>query len=88
MNTRQYTIRGVPKKLDDALRSECASSGRSLNSVLLGKLIDACNLGDGPKTNGLEQFAGTWIADPDFDAAIKEFDTIHPDEMIEWSSDS
>ncbi len=76
----QYTIRGVPEKLDNALREEAASAGKSLNALLVEKLAQSSRLTDEPWTNGLEEFSGCMEPDPGFDEAIKEFDQIHPDD--------
>lgn len=35
MNTTQYTIRQVPKKLDEFLRKQAGLSNKSLNTVVL-----------------------------------------------------
>ena len=74
----QYTLRGIPANLDTALREEAAQYGKSLNALLLEKLSAAS---ENPRTNGLEKFAGTWVEDPAFDEAIKEFEKV---DHAEW----
>ncbi|MBK1882965.1 hypothetical protein JIN85_11100 [Luteolibacter pohnpeiensis] len=83
MKGKQYTIRGISEQLDHALREEAARYGKSLNALLIDKLSDSCKLSPERKTNGLEKFAGCMEPDPDFDAAIKEFDRVDA-ELDDW----
>ena len=76
----QYTIRGIPEELDNALREEAAKYGKSLNTLLIEKLSDSAATPVNPPTNGLEKFAGTWVDDPDFDEAMKGHEIVHPEE--------
>jgi hypothetical protein len=61
----QYTIRGIPREVDRALRQKAAQRKQSLNQVILEELTLA--------TVGHRQLAdfsdvvGGWIPDPAFD---------------------
>ena len=69
----QYTIRGVPPNLDRALRREARSAGTSLNETTLRMLARGIGLEDTPKQRrSLRDLAGTWVEDPEFDAAIED----------------
>ena len=64
----QYTVRGVPKDVDRALRTKAAKQKVSLNQVIIAELAAA--------TTGLRKRAdfsdlvGQWTADPAFDEVI------------------
>lgn len=77
---RQYTIRNVPDPLDKALRERAEQEGASLNETV----IDAIRRGLGvaesePRYDDLDDLAGTWQSDPEFDSAIKDHDKVDPD---------
>lgn len=44
MSTTQYTIRAIPKKLDDFLRQQARLTGKSLNKVVLEYLEQSTKL--------------------------------------------
>ena len=73
----QYTVRGVPKDVDRALRTKAAKQKVSLNQVIIAELAAA--------TTGLRKRAdfsdlvGKWTADPAFDEAIASQRQIDPD---------
>jgi hypothetical protein len=78
----QYTLRNIPKKVDQALRRKAREQGRSLNDVAL----EALSLGAGVSPNGakvrymdLADIAGTWVEDPEFDKIRAEQDQIDPE---------
>ena len=64
----QYTVRGVPKDVDRALRKKAAKQKLSLNQVIIAELAAA--------TTGLRKRAdfsdlvGQWTPDPAFDEVI------------------
>ena len=80
----QYTLRNIPRQVDQALRKRAKQQGRSLNDVAL----EALSLGAGITANGkqpvkyrdLSDIAGTFVPDPGFEQAMKEHDQIHPDD--------
>ena len=73
----QYTLRRIPKAVDKALRDLARRQGRSLNDVAVEALARSCGLTDEPvKHRNLTGIAGTWVEDPDFDAALADQDRI------------
>ncbi len=76
----QYTIRNVPESIDRTLREEARRRGKSLNEVALEVLRRGLGLGgDAPSYHDLDDLAGSWVADPEFDRALEEQDRIDPD---------
>ena len=77
----QYTIRGVPAVVDDALRERARAAGKSLNEVV----VDALAAGAGvtaapPKRRDLSEVAGAWKTDEAVEAALAAQD--EPDEDL------
>ena len=74
---RQYTIRSVPSAVDRVLREQAKRQRKSLNEVAL----EALRRGVGfdtpePVFDDLDDLAGTWEEDPDFEAVIKRQDVV------------
>jgi hypothetical protein len=70
---RVLTIRGVSKRLSDALEREKRRRGRSLNQTVLDVLSDRLGVGEsGPRRNGLARLGGTWSQEEfeQFEAAV------------------
>lgn len=77
MKSIQYTLRDVPSFVDHALRARAKTEGRSLNSIVVEVLSIGSGVGsEPPRFHDLDEFAGTWITDPAFDAAIADMDAI------------
>lgn len=77
MKTMQYTIRKVPLSIDKGLRIRARRERKSLNTVVVETL--RCGLGiDGNavRHNDLDDLAGTWVSDPEFDKVMTAFDKI------------
>ena len=70
----QYTIRDVPKPVDDALRRLAVREGASLNRIALQALEAASGAASGARHHDLDELAGTWVRDPAFDRAVAAFD--------------
>jgi plasmid stability protein len=69
----QYTLRNVPEQLDRALRERARREGRSLNEVALEALHVALGLTeDAVKRRDLGDVAGSWIEDPQVEAALAD----------------
>lgn len=67
----QYTLRGVPERLDSALRRWAKAEDKSLNEVTLDLLAAATGVADSPIVHhDLDSLAGTWVEDKLFDEAI------------------
>jgi len=75
----QYTLRNIPPGLDRALRRRAREQGKSLNDAAIDAMQRGVGGGAEPvRYRSLRDLAGTWIDDPDFDAAIVEQDRIEP----------
>ena len=73
----QYTIRNIPKFLDQAIRARAKTTGRSINDVTIELLFDAFRAHGQPvKRRDLSKYLGTWVEDPAFDEAMKDFDRV------------
>ena len=69
----QYTLRNVPEELDHALRERARREGRSLNEVALEALKVALGLSEEAVVRrDLGDVAGTWIEDPQVEAALAD----------------
>jgi len=70
---RQYTIRGVPVRVDRALRERSRREGRSLNQLALEALRRFVDVPEEPAAHeDLDDLVGSWIEDPDIDAALED----------------
>ncbi len=73
----QYTLRKVPAHVDEELRKKATQEHKSLNEVALQALERGLNLTDRPiRHHDLDDLAGTWVEDPEFDRAMEEMDQI------------
>lgn len=73
----QYTLRKVPKIVDDALRQRAREQRKSLNEVALQALAHGAGVGDRPmRYRDVSDIAGTWVEDPAFDDAIADQDRV------------
>jgi hypothetical protein len=80
MKAIQYTIRGVPGRVDELARQRAQEAGTSLNAVLLEALTRGVGAGDAEVTyHDLDFLAGTWVEDPAFDAAMEAFEAVDED---------
>ena len=69
----QYTIRKVPNSVDRALRRKAAERKVSLNALVLHALEVEAGVSAGPRENhDLDEFFGSWIADPKVERALTE----------------
>lgn len=69
----QYTIRNVPPRLDAAIRESSRRQGKSLNQVALEALSESFGLGPTPvQYRDLSDIAGTWVEDPEVEAALED----------------
>jgi hypothetical protein len=72
MNTTQYTIRSVPKKLDAFLRNQARLRGKSLNRTVLDYIEQATKLDMQEDTDNFDWIIGANTMDEDSLRAIKE----------------
>ena len=76
----QYTLRGIPRKVDAALRRKAKQEGLSINKAAVRAITHGLGLTDErPVYHDLDDLAGTWVDDPAFDQAVSEMDTVDPD---------
>lgn len=76
----QYTLRKIPKRVDEALRRKAKQEGMSLNQAALQALTHGLGLTEGaPVYHDLDDLIGTWVEDPEFDEAIRAMDTVDPE---------
>ena len=80
MKSIQYTLRDVPRQVDQALRTKARQSAKSLNTVALEALTAGAGLAEKPVIHhDLDHLPGTWVEDAAFDEAIRAQDAIDPD---------
>jgi plasmid stability protein len=73
----QYTVRNIPEYLDAALRTLAREQGKSLNEVATAALVRGAGLNEQPrKKRDLEDVAGSWREDAEFEQALAEQDKI------------
>lgn len=76
----RYTLRNVPKAVDRALRQRARRENKSLNEVAIEALSQGVGLQERPvRRRKLDDLAGTWREDPEFDAAIADQHRIDPE---------
>ena len=76
----QYTVRNVPAEVDRALRRRARREGKSLNEITVQALQEAAGLAAiVVKKRSLSDLVGTWLKDPEFDAAIADQRRIDPE---------
>ncbi len=67
----QYTIRGIPPAVDQAVRERAQAERKSLNEVAVEALADGLGLGDADVVRrDLSDVAGTWKKDAAVEAAL------------------
>jgi hypothetical protein len=73
----QYTLRGIPEALDDALRQRAKAEGKSLNEVAVDALADGLGLGaEDIVRRDLSDVVGTWKNEAAVQAALASQDRI------------
>ena len=73
----QYTVRGIPGSLDDAIRARARAEGKSLNDVTVEVLADGLGLGKELIVyRDLSDIAGTWKKDRAVEAALEAQDLV------------
>jgi hypothetical protein len=76
----QYTIRGIPAALDEALRERARTSGKSLNEAAVDALTAGTGLtGYKSRRRSLSDIAGTWKTEKAVEAALVDQDVIDKD---------
>jgi hypothetical protein len=76
----QYTIRGIPPEVDEALRRRAHVAGKSLNEVAVDALREGAGVEAVPrKRRDLSDIVGTWMSEPEVEAALADQDRIDED---------
>lgn len=76
----QYTIRGIPQVVDEAVRERAKAEGKSLNEVAVEALADGLGLGDEDVVRrDLSDVVGTWKKDTAVEAALSAQDRVDED---------
>ena len=80
MKACQYTLRNVPPSVDQALRRKAEEQGKSLNALLLDVLKREVGAdGSEPAVHrDLDEFVGSWVADPAVDEALESMRSVDP----------
>ena len=68
----QYTVRGIPPEVDEALRRKAHRRRISLNRLLVEELAQAAGAAESRKVRSLKGLAGRWQEDPEFDRIVAE----------------
>lgn len=73
----QYTIRSIPKSLDQALRDRAKKESKSLNAVVIESLMNNLALDIKPmRYDDLDFLINSWQEDPIFDQVQADLQTI------------
>jgi len=76
----QYTIRGIPVAVDNALRDRARAAGKSLNEAAIDALAEGAGVtGARRKRRDLGDIAGSWRADKAVESALAAQDRIDED---------
>jgi hypothetical protein len=79
----KYTVRGIPKAVDVALRALARAAGKSLNQAAIDALVESARVTSPPqKRRSLDDIAGTWKADKGFESAIAAQDDVDEDLQV------
>jgi hypothetical protein len=80
MERHQLTIRRVPERVKKLLKELARREDKSLNQVSLEILERGLGLtGEEIVYHDLDDLAGTWVDDPEFDKAIEEQHNVDPE---------
>lgn len=73
----QYTVRGIPKSVDEAIRRRARVEGKSLNEVAVEAMAEGLGLGAEPLIRrDLGDIAGSWKKDAAVEAALAAQDEV------------
>lgn len=76
----QYTLRGIPAAVDNALRARARAAGKSLNEAAVDALAEGSGMaGTRRKRRDLGDVARTWKADKAVEAALADQDRVDKD---------
>jgi hypothetical protein len=73
----QYTLRGIPPALDEAIRERARVEGKSINEIAVAALADGVGLGaEDIVRRGLSDIVGTWVEEAEVEAALSAQDRV------------
>ena len=76
----QYTIRGIPPAVDNALRERARAAGKSLNEAAVEALTEGSGMAGAPRMRrDLGDIAGTWRSEKTVEAALAAQDRVDRD---------
>lgn len=76
----RYTIRGVPRAVDAALRLRARAAGKTLNEATVEALTNGAGLGGKRrKRRDLADIAGSWKTDKAVESALADHDLMAQD---------
>jgi hypothetical protein len=76
----QYTIRGIPPAVDNALRARARAAGKSLNEAAVDALAEGSGMAGTPRRRrDLGDIAGTWKAEKAVESALAAQDRVDAD---------
>ena len=80
VKSHQMTLRNIPEKANRKLRDVARRESKSLNRVALEALERGLGIADEQvEYHDLDDLAGTWVEDPEFDRVIGEMDRVDPE---------
>ena len=75
----QYTLRQIPRAVDERLRRKAREEGKSLNQTAVDVLTAGLALsGEDVPHHDLDFMVGTWVEDPAFEDSFQVQDQIEP----------
>jgi hypothetical protein len=76
----QYTIRGIPPAVDNALRERARAAGKSLNEAAVEALSEGSGMTGAPrKRRDLGDVVGTWKSEKAVESALAAQDRVDED---------
>ena len=78
MSTQPFTIPSLPDHLDSALREKAAAENKSLDTVVI-EILERGLVPAGESDDLLDELAGSWEEDSDFDKAVEAFEAVDED---------
>jgi hypothetical protein len=73
----QYTLRGIPPALDEAVRARASALGKSLNEVAVEALAEGLGLGaEDIERRDLSDVVGTWRKERAVESALAAQDRV------------
>lgn len=67
-----YTINNVPDEIDRALHARAEAEHKSPEQAILDALARDLGVNSSQKKRDMSDIAGTWVEDPEFDAALED----------------